>query len=177
VAQAQEFRVDVPFDERNFHSWHQEQTYIHANYLGENCLGYWLPLNHHKKDMGALEVIPGSHRLNSLKVFSKKWSIAKHNLLAEADKSNIQKPSQFSTSGQTLAEELSLPESLINELSKNKIAVDMKPGDVLFFHMLLLHQSGANTSEQIRFTAANRINVSSSEDFRPFRSRVQYSPC
>ena len=51
----------------------------------------------------------------------------------------------------------------------------MKPGDVLFFHMLLLHKSGFNTSEQIRFTAANRINVSLSEDFRPYRLGARYN--
>ena len=168
-SQGQELRLDVPFDKRNRQLWHQDQSYVPANYMCEAALSCWLPLNHHTPDMGPLEVIPGSHKLGDINARASKWTLDK--LQPSLDLKNESLGNQYN-----ITENVSTQGIDINELVKKKIAVDLCPGDVLLFHFCLLHQGGFNSSDRIRFTAGNRIHISTEEDFRPFRCVPIYNP-
>ena len=88
----------------------------------------WLPLVDIDRDLGALEVLPGSHRRG----------------LVSADL--IDGYGHLSAEAQAEIDPAEL------------VSVEVKRGDALFFSTFLLHQSGTMDSEQIRWSCHFRYN-------------------
>jgi hypothetical protein len=104
----------------------------------------WLPLVDINQDLGALEVIPGSHR----------WGLLNANFTDGYG--HVREPvdrSQF-------------------------ISVEVVRGDALFFSSLLLHQSGTNVTNSIRWSCHFRYNNLADETFieRGFPHPYLYKP-
>ena len=70
-------------------------------------------------------------------------------------------------SGSNSSEYLDVPISIIDRYKRTAIEAD--PGEVVIMPMTLLHQSGMNTSNSVRFTALGRYYPMVSEDFLPGR--------
>ena len=83
----------------------------------------WIPLVDIPKELGALEIIPGSH-LNGLMEY----------------------------------ENIGGYHTLTNTKDEDFISVEVKKGDALFFSTLLVHQSGNNITENIRWSCHFRYN-------------------
>jgi phytanoyl-CoA hydroxylase len=88
----------------------------------------WLPLVDIDKSVGALEVIPGSHRRG----------------LLEADLEDGY--GHISRAAQAEVDESEL------------VSVEVERGDALFFSTFLLHQSGTNVSDRLRWSCHFRYN-------------------
>ncbi len=126
------FRIDRP-NERwfEFH-WHQDYTY---NLMSEPTVTVWTPLTSVTEDMGPLHIIPRSHgRLRRVRLEQKR----------DADG----RPKQAKTAV--------LADIDPAELDARAVKVCLEPGDVLFFHHLLLHRSGHNQSNRARWSMVPR---------------------
>jgi len=85
----------------------------------------WIPLIDIDKSLGALEIVPESHKLGLLDYETKNDY---HTIVAEREKQL-----QF-------------------------VSVEVEQGDALFFSTLLIHRSGNNTSDSIRWSCHFRYN-------------------
>lgn len=85
----------------------------------------WVPLIDIDKSLGALEIVPASHKLGLLNYETR----SDYHTIAE----DPDKPLQF-------------------------VSVEVKKGDALFFSTLLIHRSGNNTSDSIRWSCHFRYN-------------------
>ena len=126
------FRIDrsnEPWFE--FH-WHQDYTY---NQMSDPTVTVWTPLTPVTEDMGPLHVIPRSHgqihpvRLEPKRDDHGRPKVTKSAVLADADAA---------------------------DLDARAVPVCLEPGDVLFFHQLLLHRSGRNRSNRARWSMVPR---------------------
>jgi hypothetical protein len=88
----------------------------------------WMPLVDIDRPLGALEVLPGSHRRGLL-------------------------PANLEDGYGHIA-----PEAMADIDPDDLVAVEVSRGDALFFSTLLLHQSGTSTSEEIRWSCHFRYN-------------------
>jgi phytanoyl-CoA hydroxylase len=95
-----------------------------------NLVSAWLALGHETPENGCLYVIPGTHRMN----FSRD----------RLDDALFLRPEQ--------------PENA--KLIDQKVAAELEPGDVLFFHALTFHAAGRNQTDQSKFSVVFT--------FRPF---------
>ena len=95
-----------------------------------NSMVVWLPLCNIPENLGALTVIPGSHKFGLLDSTENAWfrQIAKQDL------------SDF-------------------------ISVEVEPGDALFFSSFLVHSSGNNVLDKIRWSCHFRYNDLEEEAF------------
>jgi hypothetical protein len=135
-------RMDPPQDTRNVLSWHQDQSYMPVNGNGLNGLVVWIPLQDVSERNGTIRVRVGSHKTGHIKV----------SLVApEAGRS----------------EQYSIPEAAMENYIER--AIDAKAGDAVVMPMNLVHASGQNTSDRIRFTLIVRFHRSLTPDFVPFR--------
>lgn len=104
----------------------------------------WIPLVDIDKSLGALEVIPGSH----------KWGLLDADIVDGYG-------------------------NLRESIDKSKLApVEIEQGDALFFSSLLVHQSGTNVTESIRWSCHFRYNNLREETFvrRGFPHPYIYAP-
>lgn len=104
----------------------------------------WIPLVDIDKSLGALEVIPGSHR----------WGLLEADIVDGYG-------------------------NLRESIDKSKLAaVEIEKGDALFFSSLLVHQSGTNVTESIRWSCHFRYNNLREETFirRGFPHPYIYRP-
>lgn len=137
-------RMDVPEDKRNALGWHQEAFYYNQNLAGENGVVAWFPLHDLRPEHGPVVVCPGSHRLGTLSAQStgkKDYSVS---------------------------EQFIVPESVISQYQEYSVIINA--GDCLFFNFDLLHRSGWNHSNQIRFCAGARFHKMVADDFLPGRT-------
>jgi ectoine hydroxylase-related dioxygenase (phytanoyl-CoA dioxygenase family) len=141
-------RMDPPHDTRNVLKWHQESFYYSQNISGKHGLVCWIPLQDVGKEHGNVWFCPGSHRAGRLET----ESLGKKDYISSE---------QFTVSQETI--------------DKYKpVQITAKAGDVVFFHMDLLHRSGENVSGRIRFTAGVRFHCMLKDDFLP--GRLIYKP-
>jgi ectoine hydroxylase-related dioxygenase (phytanoyl-CoA dioxygenase family) len=121
-----QFRVDPPnYDERNF-AWHQDFQY---NVASLNAVTAWFPLTSVTEDMGYLAVVPGTHG-QIIPVIEDR---SRH------------------TSGRGTAHSTLRFDVDPVDLERRAVLLDsIGPGDVVFFHCLLLHRSGRNRSNRAR---------------------------
>lgn len=137
-------RIDTPHDTRNSLAWHQESFYYNQNLRGENGCVLWYPLHSTTIEHGAIVLCPGSHHAGKYCV-------------SEGKKSNYGDSEQFD-----------IPDDYIRRYET--LTAVAKFGDALFFNMDLLHRSGLNSSDKIRFSAGIRFHKMLSDDFLPGRN-------
>lgn len=126
------FRIDRPNEPWFEFHWHQDYTY---NLMSDPTITVWTPLTPVTEDMGPLHIIPRSHdRLHPVRLEPKRDDHGR----PKATKSAI------------------LSEADADELDSRAVTVCLEPGDVLFFHQLLLHRSGRNISDRSRWSMVPR---------------------
>ncbi len=140
-------RMDPPNDKRNISNWHQE-----INFFRNPGLVLWIPLVEITSDMGFLQVCEKSHLDGEIMV-------------------NFSQAANYETS-KVSGSIISLKQ--LNQYRKK--SVEMKKGDALLFDNLLLHSSGINYSNRIRFSCNARFANSSSKEFAPWKEERTYNP-
>jgi len=110
-----------------FVSWHQDSTYWGLSQ--PDVVTAWVAFTLANAGNGAMEVIPGSHKLDQI---PHRDTFAKHNLL---------------TRGQEIAVEV--------DHSKT-VRLDLEPGEISLHHVRLVHGSPSNTSDDRRIGFAIR---------------------
>ena len=103
------------------HPWHQDKMYFNFG-PADQIMGTWIALDATDKDNGTMVFIPGSH---------------KEQVEHEYDSSPTQ------NFGIVYAKGYSIP-------YPGEIAVELGPGDGVFFHSLLLHRTGPNVTDRHR---------------------------
>lgn len=105
----------------------------------------WLPLIDIDVNLGALEIIPGSH----------KWGLVTSEVIENFG-----------------------AVSLTDEQKKMFMSVPVKTGDALFFSSFLVHQSGNNSTDRIRWSCHFRFNNLEEETFveRKYAHPYIYKP-
>jgi len=108
----------------------------------------WLPLVDIDKSLGALEIIPGSHR----------WGLLAADLI-----------DGYGNIASEVAEQLD-----VSQLT----SVEVERGDALFFSTFLVHQSGTNVTDRLRWSCHFRYNNLSEPTFvaRGFPHPYLYRP-
>ena len=144
----QMLRMDAPEDRRNVLDWHQEASYYDQNERPENGLVCWVPMQDLQPGHGSMWFCSGSHRDGPAPVEAR--------------------PKETYES----SEQLRVPASIVARYQT--IQVLCRAGDVVFFHMHLIHQSGRNVSSDFRFTAGARFHRMLTGDFLP--GRLTYTP-
>jgi ectoine hydroxylase-related dioxygenase (phytanoyl-CoA dioxygenase family) len=119
--------------------WHQDYGYWYKNgFLYPDALiSVMLALTEATKENGCLQVLKGSHKMGRFEhLFAGEQQGADMAFVEEAEK--------------------------ICE----RVHVELKPGDVLFFHSNLLHMSEANLSDKARWSLISAYNLSYNIPFR-----------
>lgn len=140
-------RMDIPGDKKNIREWHQDSNYFLETESGDNSLVVWTPLNEAYSDNGSVILCPGSHkrgRMNSL----------------------------HTKSGELVSEQYITPEEYIK--SFEQITIEAEAGDVAFIHMDLIHRSGVNITNSVRYTSQIRYANFADPTYRPVRLIPQY---
>lgn len=126
------FRIDRPHEPWFEFQWHQDYTY---NLMSQPTVTVWTALTSVTEEMGPLHIIPRSHgRLHPVRLEPKR------------DTHGRPKPTRIAV----------LAELDPAELDARAVTVCLEPGDVLFFHQLLLHRSGRNQSNRARWSMVPR---------------------
>jgi hypothetical protein len=110
-----------------FVSWHQDSTYWGLSQ--PDVVTAWVAFTLANAGNGAMEVIPGSHKLDQI---PHRDTFAKHNLL---------------TRGQEIAVEVDQAKA---------VRLDLEPGEISLHHVRLVHGSPPNTSDGRRIGFAIR---------------------
>ena len=110
-----------------FVSWHQDSTYWGLSQ--PDVVTAWVAFTRANAGNGAMEVIPGSHKLDQI---PHRDTFAKHNLL---------------TRGQEIAVEVDHSQA---------VRLDLEPGEISLHHVRLVHGSRPNTSDDRRIGFAIR---------------------
>jgi hypothetical protein len=110
-----------------FVSWHQDSTYWGLS--RPDVVTAWVAFTAAHEANGAMQVIPGSHRLDQI---PHRDTFAKHNLL---------------TRGQEVAVEVD---------ERKAARLDLEPGEMSLHHVRLVHGSPPNTSDDRRIGFAIR---------------------
>ncbi len=112
-------------------------------------VGVWTALTPSTRETGCLSVIPGTHEGDLLEHASPDWEYVNHAFFG------------------------------VDVDRSNRTHIEMEPGDTFFFHPLLVHGSGSNTTDQFRRAisvhyASNECH-SDSEDWRtgPTTRRIE----
>jgi ectoine hydroxylase-related dioxygenase (phytanoyl-CoA dioxygenase family) len=134
-------RMDTPMDTRNVYGWHQDSSYTHYNSDGLEAIVAWCPLVDVNEHNGALQVCRGSH------------------LEPTVQPMNINKGKGYSVQN--------IVDSAIVE-KYPVVDVNASARDVVFSYSSLVHRSGQNSSENVRFTAIVRYHNMFSKDFHLF---------
>lgn len=122
-------RPNVPGDALFTVPWHQDQGYYGPEAIGCTLITAWLPIVSVKRDMGAMQVIRGSH----------KWDYIPH--ATGKNKGGFLETEKF------------------NFQEEDVLTFEMEPGDVLLFNSMTMHRSVANVSDQVRWSVDLRFGV------------------
>jgi len=141
-------RFDIPGDTRNVRTWHQDSSYFLECKRGEDALVVWLPLNKATKENGSVIMCPGTHKNGR---FDNRHEAGGFGVKSE----------QYTT-----------PEHFIE--GKELVYVEAEAGDIAFINMDLIHSSGVNVSDMVRYTAQIRFNNISVPEYRPVFLRPEY---
>lgn len=117
--------VKAPHTESESH-WHQDQPYAWID--GDLNCSFWISLDHVTKDSGAVQFVKGSHRLNTY--FEPKSFDPKRNYAA----------GDFAP----------MPDIEADPARYPVLQWDTQPGDVLAFHLAVIHYAGGNHSDRQR---------------------------
>ena len=133
-------RIDIPHDTKNTRDWHQDGHYFLDNDNGFNSLVVWISLINANKENGTVIVCPGSHQDGKIKSVHEQ----RENLKSE----------------QYIA-----PQEVVDKYKK--INVNTSIGDAAFIQMDLIHKSGFNSSNTVRYTAQIRFTNIEKDDYSP----------
>lgn len=119
--------------------WHQDYGYWYKNgfLYPEAMISVMVALTEATKENGCIQVLKGSHKMQRFE----------HNFAGEQQGANL----DFVTAAEKICE---------------LVYVELKPGDVLFFHSNILHRSAANTSDSSRWSIISAYNLSYNVPFR-----------
>ncbi|MEZ4326556.1 MAG: phytanoyl-CoA dioxygenase family protein [Polyangiales bacterium] len=145
-----QLRVDVPRDPRNGYEWHQERAYYPQNPEGHRGLVLSIALQDTPPSLGALRVVPTSHRRG--------FTFGQHSV---------------TTNG--VAEQKALsPDQLVGAEVR---ATDFKRGDALFTSMNTYHRAGENHGERVRFSLLGRYHqLAADPHYVATRARLDANP-
>ena len=135
-------RMDVPNDTRNALVWHQDNAHYVQNEDGDHGLVALVPMVDVSGRNGMIGVLPGSHKEGA--VDHDDPGIAEH-----------------------ASQQLGVPQEVIDRYTE--VPLEASAGDLILCHMDLVHRSGRNTSDGIRFTSGYRFHNALAEDFLPGR--------
>lgn len=140
VMNASNIRMDEGGDNTNKFHWHQDYTYLLGS---KNSVTYWIPLQDVSRELGGIELVPGSH----------KSGIA--DFAATSDMA-IEKTSHISPA------DIKLEDEPLSEAE----AVQLDYGDALVFSQFLLHRSLDHGGSHIRWTIQIRHSDAMESFFR-----------
>ena len=140
-------RIDMPFDKSNIRGWHQDSHYFLDNEKGSDALVTWVCLGDAYKENGSILICPKSQNEGRL--------VSKH------ISGNSGVSEQYVTSGE-----------IVNKYEK--LIVEAKKGDVVLFNMDLIHKSGDNVSNSVRYTTQIRYSNFSKLDYKPPQTSIKY---
>jgi hypothetical protein len=119
--------------------WHQDYGYWYKNgfLYPEAMISVMVALTEATVENGCLQVLKGTHKMGRLE----------HLFAGEQQGADM---------------------PFVEEALKNceRVHVELKPGDVLFFHSNLLHMSDANLSDKPRWSLISAYNMSYNKPFR-----------
>ena len=138
-------RMDPPNDARNRLDWHQDSAYDQINSVPTNGVILWCPLVDTNISNGTWIVCPKSHQ----------------------EPNHIFKVTQ-GTPGVT--RKITTPDNIVSKYEQKSIAANA--GDCVAAYGNLIHKSGTNSSENIRFTLLVRFNEITKKDFYLCRSHT-----
>jgi len=118
--------------------WHQDKRYWH--YSDDNLVSIWLALDDECSQNGALEFIPGSHRMK----FEAGQFDEKDYLQEEFDQ-NI-------------------------SIIEKKVSTTLEKGDVMIFHSLLLHRANKNNTDEPKISFVYTVKGASTKAIEGTRS-------
>lgn len=119
--------------------WHQDYAYWYRNgFLFPDMLSVMVALTPSIRANGCLQVLPGSHRMGRIN----------HGNVGE----------QVGAEQERVDAYLAL---------RDKVYCELNAGDALFFHCNLLHASGANESDQPRWSIISAYNRLSNRPIKP----------
>lgn len=131
-------RTDHPSEERFLYPWHTDYSY---NFSSKNSVVFWIPLHDVDLNIGSLHVIPSSHLLSHRIKINSTALLSHHSA------------SYFEVQG-------------VNDLlcREGEIRCNLSLGQGLVFHSNLLHKSGINNSNQVRYSIQSRWFDANSDD-------------
>lgn len=137
-------RIDPPADERKTYGWHQEVFYSLPK---SKFLQLWAPLIHDShSDLGAMEALIGSH------------------------KEGIAKQSWNEVEGRAL--QILVDDDICAKYEK--IVAAMKCGKAVIFSNCLVHKSGTNISDKVRYSLICQYNSVPHKDFDNCRVSMSF---
>lgn len=117
--------------------WHQDYGYWYDNgFLWPEMLSVMVAVTKANKENGCLQVLRGSHKLGRINHGATGKQIGADMERLNAAKAHL-----------------------------DLVHVELDPGDTLFFHGNLLHQSEGNTSDTARFSLISAYNLASNKSF------------
>ena len=109
-------------------------------YSDDNLVSVWLALDNEYSENGVLEFIPGSHKMH----FSSEQFDEKE-YFSETNEENI-------------------------KMIQNKVSTDLKKGDVVLFHSLLLHRANKNSTDKPKISFVYTVKGAKTEAIAGTRS-------
>ena len=124
----------------------------------------WTPLVECTRENGAMQMIPGSHRLGLLEheMGGAYWEDEDEN---QAE-SKSDKPGKFFTS---------VNETAMEQLRPFAVDVECGPGDIVLFSNILVHRGGTNTSSKIRWSLDWRFQDASKPTYREEKGHIVWA--
>lgn len=141
-------RIDFPEDKKNTRSWHQDGHYFLDNSDGFDSLVLWISLVGANKENGTVVICPGSHEEKKI-------------------------DPKFESADNLLSEQHITPQQIVDKYPK--IDLNTKVGDVAVIQMDLIHRSGYNSSDKVRYTAQIRYTNLEKDDYMPPQNMIKYS--
>lgn len=142
-----DFRFDIPGDTKNNREWHQDSNYFLDTESGDDVVVLWIPLNDAYKENGSVLLCQKSHKNGRLQ-------------------------SVHTPAGKFKSEQYTIPQKSLENFSQ--VPLEVSKGDVVFIHGDLIHRSGINVSNSVRYTAQLRFANVSCPSYRPRRTLPEY---
>jgi len=141
LANNHRIRVQIPGrDEVSNLPWHQDSHYNNF-YIKNNSVVIWISVSDIDNDLGPIVYKKGSQIINKV------------------EKLVFKKPNNLNA--------YTLPDKYINEKRFEECSIPTKSGDVFLIDMDLVHRSGLNKSQKVKFSLQGRFHNASNPNFLP----------
>ena len=142
------FRFDIPGDLLHARLWHQESNYFKDVLKGSDGVVCWIPMNKAYAKNGSVILAVGSHKLGYI-------------------------PSNHIKGKKNRSEQHKISEKLIKNFKKKFVNANV--GDLAFINFHLVHSSGKNVSQSIRYTTQIRFTRNDGDDYNPPNLSLNYN--